>query len=131
MTQKLAGMYLDLVKPKMIMRRWDVLFAFTDASRPGASHAAKTRVYAGALGLCWPEIQRHIPPYDGNLLMWSEHVMQYLVEHGADISDIPEPGAQAVDLCVIDIPGAAPDSPEPLNVSAASVVGNSEAPAGA
>ena len=122
MTAKLAGLYLDLVKPKMIARRWDVLFAFQAAMR-AEDAGAQSRGLAGALGLCWPELLRHLPAYNGNLLMWSEHVTQYLVEHGAPIAEISVAAGQALDLCILDIPGG----DAALGGPAADALGNSEA----
>lgn len=118
MTEKLGGLYLDLVAPKMYARRWDVMFHARRLADD--DEAGWMRVGCAALGLCWPELAAKIPAYNGELLMWSEHVFQYLVQHGAAYPEIAVAATRAINMCLDELPGGSPA----VSKSAAAAVGN-------
>lgn len=99
----IAGARVELVCPQSAAARWDVL---------ALSGSNFRRACAMALAICWPKLGRKVRKagidYTGEApAVFGGRVLDLLLSEGASLRDVLAAGAQAIDLCARDLPGAA------------------------
>lgn len=103
--EKVAGVTLELELTGSFAERIEVSLAYRDAMATEAAMGVLLRVYAAALGLCWPRCRRYMQKerveYDGNVLKYGGKVLDFLGKQpgGVDPPDVIRAGRHAVRLC--------------------------------